>query len=97
VLGAAISGRVGDPNPLTQNYAMAIVAMLNASFGGPCPTASWVVSADGTPTNYGTPINELYDPNWDVNTPLHDSVQGFLKWLDETEAGWSDDLKSTHP
>jgi len=97
VLGAAIISRAGHQNALPRDYAQATVAMLNASFGGPGPAPSWVVDETGYPTGYGTPPNELYDPNWDINTPLHDSVQGFLRWLDDTEVGWSDDLKSTYP
>ena len=97
VLSAAISSRAGDRNALPRNYARATSPLLNRGFGGPGPAPSWVVNRTGYPTGYGTPLNELYDPNWNINTPLHDSVQGFLDWLDSKESGWDKDLKSTYP
>lgn len=97
VLSAAIISRAGNQNALPQHYARATSPLLNRGFGGPGPAPSWVVDKTGYPNGYGTPLNAWYDPNWDINTPLHDSVQGFLDWLDDTESSWDKDLKSTYP
>lgn len=97
VLGAAISARVGNPAADPQNYANATVTMLNAFFGGRCPAGSWVVDESGYPVGYGIPPNELYHPNWNNSTPLHDDVDGFLNWLDATVPYWDENLASTYP
>ncbi|MBP3956094.1 hypothetical protein J8F10_12455 [Gemmata sp. G18] len=97
VLGAAISTRVGNPNAQPQNYAQATVAMINAFFGGIGPAASWVVEETGFPTGYGAPPNANFDPHWSTMTPLHNTVAGFLVWLDSTAPGWDANLQSTYP
>lgn len=97
VLGAAISCRAGNPNALPQNYAQATVTMINTFFGGVCPTASWVVDETGFPSGYGDPPNVSFDPNWHINTPLHESVQEFLAWLDATVPQWDANLQSNYP
>lgn len=97
VLGAAISERVGNPNALPQNYAQATVTMIYAFFGGVTPAASWVVDNTGVPTGYGTHPNSNFDPNWHLATPLHDTVTGFLAWLDKTVPGWDGNLQSAYP
>lgn len=97
VLAAAISERAGNPNAQPNNYAMAAVTMINAFFGGICPAASWVVEETGFPTGYGAPPNANFDPHWSVTTPLHNTIAGFLAWLDSTAPGWDNDLQSTFP
>ena len=97
VLGAAISTRAGNPNAQPQNYAQAAVTMINTFFGGICPAASWVVEETGLPTGYGAPPNANFDPNWSAATPLHNTVAGFLAWLDATAPGWDANLQSTYP
>jgi hypothetical protein len=97
VLGASISTRVGNANALPQNYAQATVTMLNTFFGGMCAPASWVVEETGFPTGYGAPPNANYDVNWSATTPLHNTVVGFLAWLDATVPGWDANLQSTYP
>ncbi|MBL8873777.1 MAG: hypothetical protein JNK90_28635 [Planctomycetaceae bacterium] len=97
VLGAALSARVGNPDPRTQDYAQATVAMINKFFGGTGPAASWVVDETGFPKGYGVPPNPNYDVNWQVNAPLHESIAEFLQWLDTTASGWDNHLISTYP
>jgi hypothetical protein len=97
VLGAAVSARVGNPKARPQRYASATATMLNAFFGGRCPSASWVVGESGYPTGYGVPLNPTYDPNWSTATPQHDEVQGFLDWLDAAATGWDKNPRSTYP
>jgi hypothetical protein len=97
VLGAAIIGRAGHPNPLTQNYARATATAINRFFGGPCPAASWVVNATGFPEGYGNFPNPNYDTNWNERTPLYQGVQDFQSWLDRAAPGWHINLQSTYP
>lgn len=97
VLAAAISTRAGNQNARPEAYASATVTMLNAALGGRGHVASWVVGANGHPTGYGTPPNELYDVNWAATTPIHNDVHEFLGWLDETVPEWDADLQSTFP
>jgi hypothetical protein len=97
VLGAAISTRVGNPNALCNEYANATVTMINKFFGGRCPTAAWVVNDTGFPKGYGTPPNANFDSNWAETTPQHDTIAGFLAWLDATAPGWDANLQSTYP
>src|SRR3982074_3801340 len=97
VIGAAISTRVGNPAAVPGSWGPATVASLNGFFGGMCPPASWVVGENGFPTGYGEPPgppNPLYDLTWSVNTPLHETVQALLEWLDNNAPGWDGNLQS---
>ena len=95
-LGAAISTRAGNPKALPQNHAQATVTMLNKSLGGKCPAGSWVVDETGYPAGYGTPPNDLFDPNWSDGAPVLDDVQTLLSWLDREAPGWDAQLQSTY-